>query len=334
MTATATSTLRATARAMVQAPKVILAADESTGTMGDRLSSVGLPNTAENRNAFRRLLFTTAGIEDYVAATILFEETLANPELVELLTSKGIIPVVKIDQGLVDYGPNGEKIVKGFFADKLAPRLELYARQGARATKFRSLFSITDNELQLPTDECILLNAFAQAEFARICQSVGLVPMVEPEVDFKGTHDIGTCEDASCRVLASVFARLKLAGIDFEGMILKPSMVTSGQSAENRAGSHHVAMRTVRTLLSTVPSEVAGVAFLSGGQGDEEADENLAAIARHGREQMSPFRFTASFGRGLQRSALKTWGGDDANIAIAQAVFIEKCRQTSEASVA
>ncbi len=334
MTATATSTLRATARAMVQAPKVILAADESTGTMGDRLSSVGLPNTAENRNAFRRLLFTTAGIEDYVAATILFEETLANPELVELLTSKGIIPVVKIDQGLVDYGPNGEKIVKGFFADKLAPRLELYARQGARATKFRSLFSITDNELQLPTDECILLNAFAQAEFARICQSVGLVPMVEPEVDFKGTHDIGTCEDASCEVLSAVFARLKLAGIDFEGMILKPSMVTSGQFAENRAGSHHVAMRTVRTLLSTVPSEVAGIAFLSGGQGDEEADENLAAIARHGREQMSPFRFTASFGRGLQRSALKTWGGDDANIAIAQAVFIEKCRQTSEASVA
>ena len=160
------------------------------------------------------------------------------------------------------------------------------------------------------------------------------MPMVEPEVDFKGTHDIGTCEDASCEVLSAVFARLKLAGIDFEGMILKPSMVTSGQSAENRAGSHHVAMRTVRTLLSTVPSEVAGIAFLSGGQGDEEADENLAAIARHGREQMSPFRFTASFGRGLQRSALKTWGGDDANIAIAQAVFIEKCRQTSEASVA
>lgn len=334
MTSTATSTLRATARAMVQAPKVILAADESTGTMGDRLSSVGLPNTAENRNAFRRLLFTAAGVENYVAATILFEETLANPELVELLTSKGIIPVVKIDQGLADYGPNGEKIVKGFFAEKLVPRLELYARQGARATKFRSLFSITDDELQLPTDECILLNAFAQEEFARICQSVGLVPMVEPEVDFKGTHDIGTCEDASCEVLSAVFTRLEQAGIDFEGMILKPSMVTSGQSAENRAGSPDVAMRTVRTLLSAVPSEVAGIAFLSGGQGDEEADENLAAIARHGREQMAPFRFTASFGRGLQRSALKAWGGDDANTTSAQAVFIEKCRQTSEASVA
>lgn len=333
MNATEISTLRATARAMVQAPKVILAADESTNTMGDRLKSIGLPNTLENREAFRRLLFSAPGIEDYVAATILFEETLANPELVELLTSKGIIPVVKIDQGLADYGPNGEKIVKGFFAEKLVPRLELYARQGARATKFRSLFSITDDELQLPTDECILLNAYAQAEFARICQNVGLVPMVEPEVDFKGTHDIGACEDASCEVLSAVFSRLEQVGIDYEGMILKPSMVTSGQSAENRADSSEVAKRTIRTLLATVPTDVAGVAFLSGGQSDDEADGNLAAISRHAREQMVSQRFTASFGRGLQRKALTAWGGDSANTEAAQAVFIEKCRQTSQASV-
>ncbi len=334
MVSTATSTLRATARAMVEAPKVILAADESIGTMGDRLKSIGLPNTPENRNTFRKLLFSTAGVEDYVAATILFEETLANPELVELLTGKGIIPVVKIDKGLADYGPNGEKIVKGFFAEELEARLELYAQQGARATKFRSLFSITDDELQLPTAECILLNAFAQAEFARICQNVGLVPMVEPEVDFKGAHSIGTCEDASCEVLATVFSRLEQAGIDYEGMVLKPSMVTSGQSAENRAGTSEVAMRTLRTLLASVPADVAGIAFLSGGQGDEEADENLAAIARHGREQMAPFRFTASFGRGLQRKALAAWGGNPANAELAQTVFIEKCRQTSAASVA
>ena len=330
----AISTLHETARLMVQAPKVILAADESTGTMGDRLKSVGLPNTLENREAFRRLLFSTPGIEDYVAATILFEETLANPELVELLTRKGIIPVVKIDQGLADYGPNGEKIVKGFFAEKLEARLAIYARQGARATKFRSLFSITDDELQLPTDECILLNAFAQKEFAGVCQNVGLVPMVEPELDFKGSHSIDTCEDASCEVLNAVFGQLAQSGVDFEGMILKPSMVTSGQSAESRADFSEVAKRTLRTLLTSVPTDVAGIAFLSGGQGDDEADGNLAAISRHAREQMVPQRFTASFGRGLQRKALAAWGGNEANTQAAQAVFIEKCRQTSAASVA
>lgn len=326
--------LWATARAMVERPKVILAADESTGTMGDRLGSIGVENTLEARTAFRRLLFSAPGIEGYVGATILFEETLADPELVELLTSKGIIPVVKIDRGLVEYGAKGEKIVRGFDTSELIPRLEQYARQGARATKFRSLFSITDDADQLPTHECIALNAFAQAQFAKLSQEFGMVPMVEPELDFKGAHDIRVCEEASDEVLEAVFEQLMIFGVDPAGMILKPSMITSGQSAQSRASASEVATRTLSTMLRWVPNVIPGIAFLSGGQSDEEADENLAAIARHGREQMSPYRFTASFGRGLQRRALKAWGGQEANTETAQQVFIDKCRETSEASVA
>lgn len=333
MTSATSSALRATARAMVESPKVILAADESTGTMGDRLSSIGVENTLEARTAFRRLLFSASGIERYVGATILFEETLGDPELVELLTSKGIIPVVKIDKGLADYGAKGEKIVRGFDRSELVPRLEQYARQGARATKFRSLFSITDDADQLPTRECIALNAFAQAQFARLSQEYGMVPMVEPELDFKGTHDIMVCEEAANDVLEAVFVELAVAGVDLSGVILKPSMVTSGQSAEKRASSSEVATRTLGVIHEWVPAEVAGIAFLSGGQSDEEADANLAAIAQHAREQMSPLRFTASFGRGLQRRALKAWGGDEANTKNAQLVFIDKCRETSQASV-
>ena len=318
---------------MVLAPKVILAADESTGTMGDRLKSVGLENTLGNREAFRRLIFS-APVGEYIAATILYEETLENPELVGLLLARGIIPGIKIDKGLADYGTNGEKIIKGFGALELKNRLALYAKQGARFTKFRSLFSITVDDNQLPTRECILINAFAQAEFARLSQAQGLVPIVEPEIDFKGAHSIDVCEYVAFEVLRAVFDQLERAEVDLDGMILKPSMVTSGQSAENRAHPNEVAERTLRVILDIVSSEVPGIAFLSGGQTDDEADANLAAISRHAREQMAPHRFAASFGRGLQRRALEVWGGKPENYVAAQEAFREKCRQTSQASVA
>jgi len=326
------SDLHATAIEIIKAPKIILAADESTGTIGDRLSSVGLDNTLENRRAFRRLIFS-APVANYIGGAILYKETLGDAELVGLLTAQGIIPGIKIDEGLADFGVRGEKLVKGFANPYLTNRLLEYFSQGARFTKFRSLFSITDDDDQLPTIECIVYNAFAQAQFALASQQAGLVPIVEPELDFKGTHEIRFCEDATADVLNAVFKQLRASGVDLKGMILKPSMVTSGKDAKNCASSDEVAKRTVRILLECVPKEVPGIAFLSGGQGDSDADQNLTAIAKLAKQQNAPWRISASFGRGLQRAPLAVWAGKEENVAAAQAAFILRCRQTSTASI-
>ena len=320
--------LQRIAREIVSSPKIILAADESTGTIAKRLTSIGVENTPEARHAYRRLLFSTP-VGKLVGGAILYKETLECTELVDLLVGRGIYPGIKIDEGLEPFGTvAGEQVVKGF-AD-IETRLPGWHDQGAVFTKFRSLLNITS---VLPSSSCIAANARAQAQFALKSQQAGLVPIVEPEVEFVGDHAAIWCEEVSTLVLTMVFDQLTIAGVDLRAMILKPSMVTSGKDASNRAEPEEVAERTLRVLKATVPPTVPGVAFLSGGQGDDEADRNLNAINQLANATGAPWRLTASFGRGPQASPLKVWGGDPMNGPAAQEAFIQRCISTSAASM-
>lgn len=322
------SHLAQVAESIVASPRVIVAADEGASTIAKRLESIQTPNTPENRHAYRELLFSTP-VGDLVGGVILFQETLACRDLVDLLLAQGIVPGIKTDEGLEPWGNiPGEQVVKGYLT--LKDRLPIYRDQGAGFTKARSLFNIVGNS---PSDSCMAANARAQAQFALLAQEAGLVPIVEPEVELVGDHDAATAERVIKRVLKMVFEQLALAGVDPRGMILKPSMAVSGKDAVNRAGPEEVAERTLRALLATVPSLVPGIAFLSGGQGDDEADANLDAINRLALEKNTPWRITASFSRSLIGLPLKVWGGNPANIPAAQEAFRKRCVRVSAASM-
>ncbi len=322
--------LEATARAMVAKGKGILAADESTGTIEKRLKSIHTPNTEENRRAWRQLLFTAPGIGRYISGVILYEETLNqkadnSKQLVEVLTAEGVIPGIKVDKGTKPLaGSPQESITEGL--DGLRDRLTEYRNLGARFTKWRAVITIGDH---IPTPYCIQVNAHALARFARLSQEAGLVPMVEPEVLMDGTHDIERCLQATEATLRTVFDELRAQGVSLEGMVLKPNMVLSGSEAANRAGPREVAERTVQCFKRTVPAAVPGIAFLSGGQGDDEATVNLDAINR--LPDKGPWELTFSYGRGLQTTPLKAWGGNPANVKRAQEAFLHRAKATSAA---
>jgi fructose-bisphosphate aldolase class I len=324
--------LHETARALVAPGKGILAADESSPTIKRRFDTIGLESTADNRRDWRQLLFTSEGIGDWISGVILFEETLAQDSsdgrsLVEVLTSNGVIPGVKVDKGAKDLaGSPEEKVTEGL--DGMRERLALYREQGARFTKWRAVITIGDS---IPTPYCIDVNAHALARFAALSQEAGLVPIVEPEVLMDGSHDIAACAAATDAALRATYAALATQQVDLPGTLLKPNMVLSGKSASDRAPAEVVASETLRVFKNAIPAAVPGCVFLSGGQSDEEATVNLDAINRAAAAEGAPWQLSFSYGRGLQATPLATWGGNPDNVAAAQAAFQERARLTSAA---
>jgi len=299
------------ALAMVAPGKGLLAADESTGTIGKRFSSIGVENTEPHRQAYRDMLFTTPGFEQHTSGVILFEETLFQKALdgtpmAKLLQSKGVIPGIKVDKGAKDLaGAPGETITEGL--DGLRERLAQYHEAGARFAKWRAVITIGNG---IPSDYCIHTNAHALARYAALCQEAGIVPIVEPEVLMDADNTIEVCEDVTNRTLAAVFRELRQQRVLLEGMILKPNMVIAGKKCPTQADRQAVAVATLRTLKRHVPSAVPGIAFLSGGQSDEDATAHLDAMNKLGP---NPWKLTFSYGRALQAAALKAWGGSNVN---------------------
>src|SRR5436190_2245758 len=268
--------LHETAKALVAEGKGILAADESTGTIKKRLESIGVESTEENRRAYRELLFTTEGVEEFISGVILYDETIRQSSsdgtpFPELLASKGIIPGIKVDTGAKPLAlAEGETVTEGL--DGLRERIAEYRELGARFAKWRAVISIGKG---IPSEYCIWVNAHALARYAALCQEGGLVPIVEPEVLMDGDHTIQRSYDVTSETLRVVFAELAGQGVRFEEMVLKPSMVIAAKKASRQAGVQEVAEQTVRCLLNTVPAAVPGVAFLSRGQSAEVATQHL-----------------------------------------------------------
>ena len=324
--------MRATAIAMVQRGKGILAADESTGTIGRRLSSIGLENTEPNRKAWRNLLFSSRGYGEYVSGVILYEETLRQSAddgmpFVDMLHGEGVIPGIKVDKSTNPLaGASGELITDGL--DGLRDRLAEYRELGAKFTKWRAVITIGEH---IPSQYCIDANSHALARYAALSQEAGLVPIVEPEVLMDGNHSIETCDWVTDRTLQRVFVDLKDHRVDLSGMVLKPNMVISGTDASDRADAATVARMTVDCFKRNIPAAMPGIAFLSGGQGDDESTENLDAINKLVNDEGAPWELTFSYGRGLQASPLKTWAGDPGNVAAAQAAFMQRARANAAA---
>jgi fructose-bisphosphate aldolase class I len=315
-----------TAAAIVADNKGILAADESTGTIKKRFDGIGVESTEDNRRAYRNLLFTTPGFEQYVGGVILYDETIRQSAddgtpFADLLTAKGVVPGIKVDTGAQDMaGFPGEKVTEGL--DGLRGRLEEYYGLGARFAKWRAVITIGDG---IPTDACIRANAHALARYAALCQEAGLVPIVEPEVLMDADNTIETCDEVTGRTLRAVFAQLFEHGVHLRGTLLKPNMVIAGKGCPTQASAETVAGMTVHNFKRHVPALVPGIVFLSGGQSEVQATENLNAINRVG----GPWPLSFSYGRALQASALDAWGGDPANVDAAQEAFLHRSRMNA-----
>lgn len=324
------NSLEKIAQGMVAPGKGILAADESTATIGKRFAAINTESTEENRRAYRDLLFTAPGMEQYISGVIVYDETIhqktaAGVPFVEHLQSLGVIPGIKVDKGAKPLaGCPGETITEGL--DGLRERLAEYYQLGARFAKWRAVIDITDD---IPTSTCISVNAHALARYAALCQEAGIVPIVEPEVLMDGAHDIETCEDVTAAVLGAVFGELDLQGVALEGMILKPNMVIAGKQCPAQAGVGEVAAATVRTLKRFVPVAVPGIAFLSGGQSDAAATAHLNAMNALGS---LPWGLSFSYGRALQAPALAAWGGKPANVAAGQAALLHRAKLNGAAA--
>ncbi|MFY0613655.1 MAG: fructose-bisphosphate aldolase class I [Hyphomicrobiaceae bacterium] len=324
------------AKAMVQPGQGILAADESTGTIKKRLDSINVESTEDNRRDYREMLFRAeSAMKDHISGVILFDETLRQnakdgTPLVELIKAAGAVPGIKVDAGAQDMvGGNGiEKVTEGL--DGLRGRLKEYHQLGARFAKWRSVITIADG---MPSANCVHANAHGLARYAALCQENGIVPIVEPEVLMDGehsTHTIEQCYTVTEWTLNEVFNELYLAGVNLEGMILKPNMVIAGQKCPTQASAAQVAEQTVKCLKSTVPSAVPGIAFLSGGQSDTVATEHLSLMNAAGG---LPWALTFSYGRALQAAALKAWGGKSENVAAGQRAFAHRAKMNGKAAL-
>jgi fructose-bisphosphate aldolase class I len=318
--------LHETARAIVADHKGILAADESTGTIKKRFDSIDVESTEENRRFYRQLLFTAPGMEDYVGGVIFYDETIRQSAddgtpFPEVLAAKGVIPGIKVDTGAHDLaGFPGEKVTEGL--DGLRPRLEEYRRLGARFAKWRAVITIGDG---IPTDACLEANAHALARYAALCQEQGLVPIVEPEVLMDADNTLVTCWEVTTRTLHETFDALYDFGLDLEGTLLKPNMVVPGKGSSEQATSDRIAEATVECFRGVVPAAIPGIVFLSGGQSEVQATENLNAINRIG----GPWALSFSYGRALQASALQAWGGEPGNAEAAQVAFVHRARMNA-----
>jgi len=321
--------LQSTAEALVAEGKGILAADESTGTIKRRLDSIGVESTEETRRAYRELLFTTEGAEEFISGVIFFDETIRQSTsdgtpFPKLLESKGIIPGIKVDIGAKPLAlTDGETITEGL--DGLRGRLDEYRELGARFAKWRATYSIAPEK---PSEYCVWTNAHALARYAALCQEAGLVPIVEPEVLQDGTHTIAESRKATGRVLQAVYTELHDQRIDFRGTLLKPNMVLSGYEASERASVDEVADVTLECFYKHVPAAVPGIVFLSGGQSDEDATINLNAMNARGPH---PWQLSFSYGRALQAPALKAWGGKPENVEAAQRAYYHRAKMNGAA---
>ena len=321
------------ANAMVEKGRGILAADESTPTCTKRFDSIGVDSTEANRNAYRDMLFTTSGMEEFISGVILFDETLRQSTLKdgtpfpEYLTNLNVIPGIKVDKGAHSLpGTEGEKVTEGL--DGLDARLKEYYELGARFAKWRAVITINESE---PSSTCVAANAHALARYAALCQENGIVPIVEPEILMDGSHTIEDSFIVTEEVLHSVFYELYGQNVLLEGMILKPNMVLSGYKCSEQASVDEVAEMTVTVLKRCVPSAVPGIAFLSGGQSNEDATAHLNSMNRI-LGNSSPWNLTYSYGRALQASALDTWSGKEENVPAAQDAFYKRAKLNSLAT--
>ncbi|MCX8277366.1 MAG: fructose-bisphosphate aldolase class I [Dehalococcoidia bacterium] len=328
----ASAELNSIALKMVARKKGILAADESNGTMTKRLDSINVESTSESRRQWRQLLFLTPDISDYISGVIMYDETIRQSDdsgqsFIELLASKDVLSGIKVDNSTHDLaGVPGEFITEGL--DGLRGRLAEYYGMGARFTKWRALITVGEGR---PSDYAIRTNMHALARYSALCQEQGLVPIVEPEILMDGSHSIDDCRSATTRSLIRVFEELDAQNVDIKGIVLKPNMVISGSDASNRASATDVARQTIDCFLDTVPANVPGIAFLSGGQGDEESVVNLDEINKIANTEDLPWELTYSYGRGLQAAPLAAWLGKAENIPAAQAAFQKRGLDSSAA---
>jgi fructose-bisphosphate aldolase class I len=324
--------LNAIAKKMVAPGKGILAADESSGTIKKRFDAIKVENTEDNRRDYREMLFrTTKTMQDHISGVILFDETIRQKAkdgttLVSLIEAAGSIPGIKVDAGAkpLPFSP-GETITEGL--DGLRERFQDYYKLGARFAKWRAVIDIADG---IPTYNCINANAQALARYAALAQENGIVPIVEPEVLMDGAHDIQRCEDVTSWVLSEVFQALFVADVALEGIILKPNMIVPGKKCATQNSVQEVAERTVKVLKRHVPSAVPGIAFLSGGQSDEDATAHLSAMNAIGG---LPWGLTFSYGRALQAAPQKAWSGKPENVAAGQAAFAHRALMNSLAAL-
>jgi fructose-bisphosphate aldolase, class I len=323
------------AQAITAEGKGILAADESTATIKKRFDTIGAESTPVLRRDYREMLFSTSdAMRDHISGVILYDETIQQTasdgrSMAELISASGAVPGIKVDEGAKDMAFHpGEKVTEGL--DGLRERLKAYHGMGARFAKWRGVIDIADG---IPTWACIKANAHALARYAALCQEQHIVPIVEPEVLMDGpvaSHDIDRCYEVTEAVLNAVFNELYEADVRLEGMVLKPNMVIAGKNAKKQASPDEVAEKTLRCLKATVPAAVPGIAFLSGGQSDEEATRHLSLLNQLGPH---PWRLTFSYGRALQAAALKAWGGKAANVKAAQAAFEHRARMNGLATL-
>jgi len=325
-----TSELAATAHAMVAKNRGLLAADESTSTIGKRFNSIKLESTEENRRLYREMLFTTPGATDYISGVILYDETLRQKTsdgvpFPVYLAKLGMIPGIKVDTGAKPLaGFPGETITEGL--DGLRERLAEYYKLGAKFAKWRAVIDIGAG---IPTTYAIDANAAALARYAALCQEANIVPIVEPEVLMDGSHTIERCEEVTNAVLDRVFSHLFAARVYLEGIVLKPNMVIAGKKSPQQATPQQVAEATVRTLKRQVPAAVPGIAFLSGGQSPTEATLHLSLMNAAGP---LPWPLTFSYGRALQEDSLRAWGGKSAGFAAGQTALATRAKLNSLAA--
>ena len=320
-----------TTNKMMMRPKGILAMDESSPTIAKRLASINVDNNEDNRRRYRELIVTAPNLSDYISGAILFEETFDQKMndgtlFRDYLASIGILPGIKVDKGAKDLSchPN-EKITEGL--DGLRDRLAAYYENGAKFCKWRAVITIAND---IPSDACIESNMNALARYASLCQENNLVPIVEPEVLINGTHSIDECDKVTRKSLSSLFSHLKMLDVYLPGTVLKPSMVISGQENDSRASYDEVASKTIACLKDSVPNDTAGIAFLSGGQTDLEAELHLNIM---NQSSDLPWRVTFSYARAIQAAALAAWQGKDENLESSQRILIERAKRCSNSSV-
>ena len=311
--------------------KGILAADESTGTIKKRFDSINTESTEINRRDYREMLFQADGMKNNIGGVILFEETLKQDaadgtSLVNVISSQGALPGIKVDKGLTLMNEDSEETVTNGL-DDLNQRCQEFYKIGAKFTKWRAVITIGDN---IPTDACINENMLRLADYAKIVQSNNMVPIVEPEVLMDGSHSIDDCYNVTSRVLKSLFQHLKDKNVDIKGTILKPNMVISGTNCEEQAGVQEVAEKTIKCLLENVPEDLPGIAFLSGGQSDIDATAHLDAMNKIGG---FTWKLSFSYGRALQQAALKAWMGKEENMNNAQAAFSHRALMNKKAAL-
>jgi fructose-bisphosphate aldolase class I len=310
--------------------KGILAADESNGTMTKRLEAVNVKSTPENRLSFREILFSSDGMKDCIGGVILYDETInqfssTGKSIPNLISSSGAVLGIKVDTGAKDLANSPEeKITEGL--DGLRDRLKKYYDLGARFTKWRGVYSISE---EYPSKLAINSNAHALARYSALVQECGMVPIVEPEVLMEGNHSAEVCLNKTSEVIKKCFEELILHKIDLSGIILKPNMILSGSLSKNKISSEEVSIKTLECLKNSVPNEVPGIAFLSGGQSEIEATENLNLINKNNNTN---FIMTYSYGRALQQSSLKVWSKDIKNIEATQNTFNHRTKMCTLAA--